>query len=1071
MERNRDFRRATVSSVNGLPRRRQRITTLRDSADEDRQMESKDSVRLRDRERLLKKERDREFPKRRRVDRSAAEQSGGGGGGDSYRESEITDTSDEEYYEEEEELKNYHHKGTNQLSPSSSSLSNNRRGFRTLRSSPVYRFPSDEIFGVPIPRRTRSVSAKRLQKRWISESLGFGEDSNNRRFSPVSPIGCGGGSPSSSSDSMKKKMKSVAPRIRVLGIASNSKPSVIQDDIEIEVAEALFDLMKQSHSQSQSQSSKIHEKADRDSMDTADCDLQRLKSMADQNDSISIQNEKPGGEESAETIAVDATKDLNKEGRAEKEKISDEAGDDGFVNKGTLGSQKESKSLSCVKVNGACDIKDPTVTKAEHGGTVFGGNRVAKLEIDLMASPPPPSSPERDPLVAPETGPKKKTAEILPEDGPMSVANHRDFEKQKNQASSLFTSPIGTTNWPGVLPHPGNVPSLPTGLPIDGSARSLILRPPQFKLSLPPPKRCATHQYIARNIDHHQQLIKNSLSSEPTPAESLNTKLMLPPAQILSGNGKDKSPCGVSFNAANAKPVVLQQQAASSTSTQAPAKNPSQPFSGFTFPLGYHNATAASMMAPASSSGPPPQSLSAAGSSSSSSLTCNSAGGKGSANLSSFPAVGFNHPIFSSNGTAPPPPPYMTILHNNGGPIPMPSFKGGSSTMPFLNSSLYSSYQLQPPSSSSRNDNKNPPPSVGGVQVLWPSLSSGSKPELESGGSSKGNHIGNGSSFPVQPMNFAVIPPLSVGSSGGVDNKIGDHSHSHSQQGAKGAAFGLSFSANPLADPAANYSTMLQTPAFFQMLNSSQMPKSFQSPAAEEAKFTSNGDHHQPFNFSKSDTSNVLAAASKFDGGLSRSVSYGPPTIPNFQQLHHQQQLNQLQQHHAHQMQQQQFSAQVKASSGSGSYFGAGFGSNSPVFAQLPDVSSLQSKWMNYPRSVMPTLEGSSQLKTSQGKSSSTTTMMMNPTPITFENGSATLQGQNITPMKGHRHQPESSPSSSSSSMSKNGSLKGAGIIAPSSSSSSTPPQESSATATPACRRNIPSILSTCPPQLSELKY
>lgn len=48
---------------------------------------------------------------------------------------------------------------------------------------------------------------------------------------------------------------------------SNPKHSLIQDDIEIEVAEALFDLMKQS--QSQSQSSQRQEKVDRDSVNTA----------------------------------------------------------------------------------------------------------------------------------------------------------------------------------------------------------------------------------------------------------------------------------------------------------------------------------------------------------------------------------------------------------------------------------------------------------------------------------------------------------------------------------------------------------------------------------------------------------------------------------------------------------------------------------------------------------------------------------------------------------------------------------------------------------------------------------
>lgn len=52
---------------------------------------------------------------------------------------------------------------------------------------------------------------------------------------------------------------------------SNPKHPATQDDIEIEVAEALFDLMKQSQSQpeSQPQSSQRQEKTDRDRLNSA----------------------------------------------------------------------------------------------------------------------------------------------------------------------------------------------------------------------------------------------------------------------------------------------------------------------------------------------------------------------------------------------------------------------------------------------------------------------------------------------------------------------------------------------------------------------------------------------------------------------------------------------------------------------------------------------------------------------------------------------------------------------------------------------------------------------------------
>lgn len=117
-------------------------------------MEWQETVRLGDREQLQKKDREREFPKRRRVDRPTVQQRSDGA--ESYRENESTDSSDEEYYEEEEETRIHRQNRTNQLSLMSSSLSNNRRGLRTLRSSPVLRAAADEMLGVPIPRRARS---------------------------------------------------------------------------------------------------------------------------------------------------------------------------------------------------------------------------------------------------------------------------------------------------------------------------------------------------------------------------------------------------------------------------------------------------------------------------------------------------------------------------------------------------------------------------------------------------------------------------------------------------------------------------------------------------------------------------------------------------------------------------------------------------------------------------------------------------------------------------------------------------------------------------------------------------
>ncbi|PIN18249.1 hypothetical protein CDL12_09077 [Handroanthus impetiginosus] len=1159
MERNRDLKRATIAGVNGLQKRRQRIR--RDSTDEDRQMELQGTVRLRDRERLQKKDRDRELPKRRRVDRSAVQQRSGGG--ESYRENDSTDSSHDEYYEEDE-TRIHQQNRSNQLSPTSSSLSNNRRGLRTLRSSPVLRVAADEMLSFPVPRRARSATAKRFHEFWNSGSGVFGEDLGNRRFSPspasVNPTGSGGASSSSSGASMKKKMKSVEPRTRVYSNSSNSKlSSVVQDDIdEIEVAEALFDLMKQS------QSCQNQEQVDRDSTNTADDELKKLKAEGgkDENNAFSVQNEQ-SMRVNAETIVVDSVTQLKQEGRIEKEKFPDDpakklVSGDGFVNKGKVGSRKESESPSCVKVN-ACDIQDPTVTKADYAATVVEATKGARLEIDLMAPPSLPSSPERDDLVDMATDPKVTTqkSETISEDGSLAVERQMQEEKiggissnplpnldlekrshdissvsdstsqqkqvpkeQKNQSpTSLLPFPIGIgmSGWPGVLPHSGYMPPLQAVLPIDGSARSsMIMLPPPFKFSESRRKRCATHQYIAHNIRYHQQLINKSLSSGPSgPAtlygtKQVNLKAMIPTqkfvtgnpslgdhqagqslATISSGSGKDKSSDAAAALNATASAKSAPQQA----TYQGPANNLLHG-SGFIFPLGHHQTT---MMAPANSSGPP-QSVSTVGNAS---LLSNSAG-RPPVNLplpGGSPTVSLTHPMLSSHEAAA----YMALLQNNGCPIPistnipMPSFRGGTPTVPFFNSPFYSSpvynvtqnqQQLSLPhapvqsvsqhtstfSSSSANkqphsqhqtstkisDNKFPASITAQLpqpdNLPQPSHTA-SKPDTEISGKSgasvadglsshsvKPNNIQT-CSFPVPAVNFAVIPPMSINV-----GALGNHHGDPPQQGSKGRvelipqAFALSFGSN--ASTALDFSSMAQNSTIFQMLP--EMPRSgdqmtqqknFQTP---EGKFRTSGS----FNFSKSGCMDISAlpsmGTSKLDG-LARTINFLPSTsvltsgvsatTPNFQQHQHLQQPIQIQKHHMHQMQLPR-TAQVKAST-----------SNS-ISTSLPS-SSFPSKSTNASAQIdnfgNSTLVNIPQLRTSQGQ-----------THITFGNSSVSAALS-----QGHQNMTKSQPMSPLI----------VGSSAGSSQETEPSPNGTGQKSSPACRRIVPSILSTCPSQVSEIKY
>ncbi|KAL3827942.1 hypothetical protein ACJIZ3_016744 [Penstemon smallii] len=945
MERNKEFRRATVDCINGLPRRRQRITTLRDSPEDERQMELQETLRLRDRERLQKKDRDRnrEFLKRRRVDRQHRIRNGGGGG-ESYGENESTGSSDEEYYEKDEETLKIHQP--------------NRRSVRTLRTSPGHRGAADEIIGVPVPRRARSSLTKRLHDYWSSGGDGFTEDLKNKKI--------------------------VEPVTRIFYSASNSRPcSVIQDDIEIEVAEALFDLMKQN------QSSK---KLDRDSREnTVDNKLRIIKDEVGgaENSAFSIQNEQSIRVD-AETITVDSIEEVKKEKRIEKEKFQDDStrellSGNGFLSKGKVASPKESDSPSRVKVN-ACDIQDQTVTKADYEAVVVETKKETKLEIDLMALPPFPSSPERDLLVdmtpdpkamakhgqeKGETNLKEKIGAVCNQLPNLDVSlvseegnkpRQPGRKEQKNQfllaaPTSLSPFPMPTNGSTGVLPHLGYMRSIQPGLPIDGSARSsLAVQPPQFKSSQPRSKRCSTHQYIAHNIHYHQQLIKKSLVSGPTGASHLYetrplnlnsmslTQKFVPGnpliehlqveqnfATVSVGGGRDKkSDVAAALNTSASNKLVPQQAI-----HQAPANNILH-CPAFYFPLGGI-----------------------------ASLPSNLPGKEASVN--------FNHLKLPPNEAAP----YMAIFPKNGGPIPISQ----APTLPVFSSSFYSSQsqqQLSLPHSLVQSVSQNTSTSN--------SLSSHKPPT-----STK-------ISDNPKPMNFTMIPHGTT---------------SDLQNGPKGRelipqAYAMSFGSNASTNPAFSFSS--SSPPIFHMLpdiaqNGYQMARqsNFQTSEGKSATRFSNLDNELKGILGKSPDSSAVSV-----------------TIPNFQQHLHQEQLIQLQKHHMQQM------------------------NNNAVFTRFDTP-----QWVNLSRTA-----AAPELKSSQG----------GQTRVPFGNSSFHGQHRNSSISRNR----VGSPRNASAVGSKTLALPMSSQQADDSSSNGPTCQKSS----PDCRRNVPSILITCPPtQLSELKY
>nr|DAD33641.1 TPA_asm: hypothetical protein HUJ06_012492 [Nelumbo nucifera] len=244
MDRNREARRGSLAATNGLSRRRQRSSSLRDSPEEDGSMELQETARLRDR--VNKKDRDRDRSsrnKRRRGERLMHGSNREEGGEESTEESVDDDEEDED-----------EDAGAVRMlppNPPSSSLSNHhhhRKSFppaKVVRVAPTWKVPDE----MSVPRKARSASAKRSHECWTSSGGGCGEPFHRQASTsparPSAPVPSPASiSPSSSNASVRKKMKPIGAKHRPPKITKTSSSSI--QEIEIEVAEVLYGLKRQS---------------------------------------------------------------------------------------------------------------------------------------------------------------------------------------------------------------------------------------------------------------------------------------------------------------------------------------------------------------------------------------------------------------------------------------------------------------------------------------------------------------------------------------------------------------------------------------------------------------------------------------------------------------------------------------------------------------------------------------------------------------------------------------------------------------------------------------------------------
>ncbi|XP_022771112.1 protein TIME FOR COFFEE-like isoform X2 [Durio zibethinus] len=415
MERNREVRRSQAPS-NGLPRRRQRSNNLRDSP-VDGVMEMQETTRLR--ERASKRERDRDLlnqSKRSRADKVVLPESNNGEEGEESTE----ESSGEEDDYETEQLSN------RKISPSA-------RVSRQILPSKA----TDEMISFPVPRKARSASVKRSHENWVAGNGGFVEDQSHCRAS-ISPahrsVESDRVSPSSSNGSVRKKMKTNGPKTRLPKATKSS--SSVQEDIEIEIAEVLYGLLKQSQiSKKEDSAGNPSPKLESEDANSFSTDIKPSASpqiacsaqsqsqttvVPDPLVGVAPVKKKVEAEDSPTPVKLDNEQGAKMEICSPKQsQISGlNAGDskpsveepnsvDGAVNR--------EKSVSTEKKSAKLDVdfQDSTVTKAISTMTKVENQREDKFKIDLMAPPPTVSSPEWDSPVDIATDHKYKKIETL----------------------------------------------------------------------------------------------------------------------------------------------------------------------------------------------------------------------------------------------------------------------------------------------------------------------------------------------------------------------------------------------------------------------------------------------------------------------------------------------------------------------------------------------------------------------------------------------------------------------------------------------------------------------------------
>ncbi|XP_010440367.1 PREDICTED: protein TIME FOR COFFEE-like isoform X1 [Camelina sativa] len=771
MERNREARRVPMAAAgNGFStRRRHRAGSFRDSPEVDIPVEYTETARLRDRGTSSKKDRDRERDKgrdrlnsrskRRRRERGNIDD---GGGEDDDDTSEESVNDDEEYDDGGEAMKMLPPAMTNHQRKSFPQSKGFRSSPSPTPSSPIVSSwkAADEMIGVSIPRKARSACTKRPHESWTSGGGVFssGEKIHRQISSPASMLASPSppASLSPSSSNVRKKM-TPGPKPKPLPPKS---PVAVQDEIEIEIAEVLYGMMRQPQGPPSKQ-----EAAGNDSGEMSKPAVEeksRLSppvfnsqiatpSAANANSAIAPKRKRPRVVRYEDDTVVSTTVKAAEDEvslRFTGENLSStnlqpstsldlssaaEYKENGISKEGKVSPEMESSS----------GIRSD-VTKAS-----LPTPEMEKIEINLMTPSEKRSSPARDgdiecvvvtepkvTIVESETKPLledvSKDLSLKSEEGRNQRSEAED-ELQKSERNcqlkldlekpdpdnkqSGSDRPAEAINlslhmsipsWSGGIPTMGYLGGPTHGImPTDTNSLlpSTTMQPPHLLFNQPRPKRCATHCYIARNIHYHQQFTKINpfwpATAGSLPLYGSNAcNLSLMPSAELQGSVLSRNPNTVpeksSLSASNSSDTAQRKQILLQQALPAGASNNIMHGPAFIFPLGQQPHAAAAI---AAASVRPPNTSNAVVSSGAMAASA-SVNGPPLGAPAAATAMSFSYPNMPTNETQ-----YVAILQNNGYPFPVPTHVGPppayrgvtGQPMPFFNGSFYPSQVVHSP--------------------------------------------------------------------------------------------------------------------------------------------------------------------------------------------------------------------------------------------------------------------------------------------------------------------------------------------------------------------------------------